>query len=235
MDAWGRRDRALSPAIPGVTVQSLFSRGPVGIDRVGSTGAMATRREVAIVGMRGKVRAVLVLALLGAVALTAAPAGANPGGASTPDAGGFVARAGVITFKNQSSAGNATVQVTPPESFCYVGVTWPAAILPDRRVTATWSLDCRSRTNPNAPAPDIALVNMKVRVHQGAYSIWDPTPSIGGTECQSISNPKPSCSATPDTPLAFGVAYHTQLDVTAVLTGGTTQVGAFFTPAIRLS
>nr|MDT0658656.1 hypothetical protein [Micromonospora sp. DSM 115978] len=184
-----------------------------------------------------KMRAVmaLVLALVGAVALAATPAGAAPGSTPAPDAGGFIARVGVITFKNQISAGAATIQATPPESFCYVGVNWPAAILPDRRVTATWSLDCRSLANPNLPAPDIALVNMKVRVHQGAYSVWDPTPSIGGTECQRISNPRPSCSATPDVPLSFGVAYHTQLDVTATLTGGSVQVGAFYTAAIRLS
>lgn len=189
---------------------------------------------------RVRVAAALVLSLVGAVVLTAVPASAAPDGAAAPGgavapSGGFVARAGVITFESRSSAEKASIQATPPESFCYVGVSWPAAILPDRRVTATWSLDCRSLANPNLPAPDIALVNMKVRIHQGAYSVWDPAPSLGGTECQTIFNTKPSCSTTTNTPLAFGVAYHTQLDVSASLTGGTTQVGAFYTSTIRLT
>lgn len=181
--------------------------------------------------------AALVLALVGTVAVNAhaAPTQAAPGRGSAPEAGGLIARVGVIIFKNESSAGAATIQATPPQSFCYVGVTWPAAILPDYRVTATWSLDCRSLANPSLPAPDIALVNMKVRVHQGAWSAWDPTPSLGGKECQSIFNPKPDCSATPDVPMVFGAAYHTQLDVRAELTGGTTQVGAFYTLPIRLT
>lgn len=184
---------------------------------------------------RAGVVTALVLALLGSVTLAAAPANAGPGGTGAPGAGrGLVALAGVLTLKNQVSTGEASIQATPPESFCYVMVTWPAAILPDYRATATWSLDCRSLANPNLPAPDIASINMKVRVHKGAYSIWDPTQSIGGTECYRY-NPKPSCSGTSQIPLEFGVAYHTQLDVEASLTGGTLQKGAFYTAAIRLS
>lgn len=178
----------------------------------------------------------VALALFGTVALAATPAAAAPGDAPRPGAGkGLVALQGVLTLENRTAAGGATIQATPPESFCYVMVTWPAAILPDYRATATWSLDCRSLANPNLPAPDIALVNMKVRVHKGAYSIWDPTQNIGGRECQTINNTKPSCSGTSQIPLEFGVPYHTQLDVSATLTGGTVQVGAFYTSAIRLS
>lgn len=185
-----------------------------------------------------RMRAVLAaaLALLGTVAMTATPAGAAPKEAPRPGAGkGFVTLQGVLTFEDRTATGDMTTQVSPPESFCYVMVTWPAAILPDYRATATWSLDCRSRANPSLPAPDIALVNMQVRVHKGAYSIWDPTQSIGGRECQTIYNTKPSCSGTSQIPLEFGVPYHTQLDVRVQLTGGAEPVGAFYTDAIRLS
>lgn len=178
----------------------------------------------------------VAVALLGTVATTATPAAAAPKDTPRPGAGqGFVTRQGVLTFQNRTATGDMTTQVSPPQSFCYVMVKWPAAILPDHRATATWSLDCRSRANPNEPAPDIALVNMKVRIYKGEYSIWDPTQSIGGRECQSIFNTKPSCSGTSEIPLEFGVPYHTQLEVRVQLTGGAEPVGAFYTDAIRLS
>ncbi|MFI6823637.1 hypothetical protein ACIBJE_22240 [Micromonospora sp. NPDC050187] len=78
-------------------------------------------------------------------------------------------------------------------------MSWPAAILPDGRATATWSLDCRSLANPSRPAPDIGGATLEVRIYQGEYT-WDSGTMIKGQACLSVGNPRPSCSVTTDTP-----------------------------------
>ncbi|HEX7308221.1 hypothetical protein [Lentzea sp.] len=168
----------------------------------------------------------LVAALAAVLVVTAAPAGAAPG---TGDA----FRAGPAVLVVHGQAPDVRVQATPPQSFCYVGVAWPAAIGADWKATATWGLDCRSLADPNAPAPDIFMVLMDVHIYQGVYSPWHEGTEVAHVSCSSGSGPKPTCSATTPAALEFGVPYFTKLRVQVALNGGSNPVGEFYTESIR--
>jgi hypothetical protein len=184
------------------------------------------------------VLAVLATVLVAAPAAQAAPPGLGQPASTELQAragGGFIAESGVRVLDARISVeGAATQQVSPPQSFCYVGVTWPI-IHADQRATATWFLDCRSLANPNLPAPDIAGASMQVRIFQGEFNPFEPGQMVVGTECLSIQRTNPQCSTTTPGPLQFGVAYYSRLDVTVTLTGGAQPTGSFITPSIRLT
>ncbi len=182
--------------------------------------------------MKVRIGLALVAAMSGLLAtIGAAPAAAAPAAGS---GGALVAKPGVTTIVARISVSDMTVQATPPQSFCYVGVSWPV-LSSDRRVTATWALDCRSLANPAMPAPDIAGASLQVRIFQGVPSVWDPPGGtmLKGLECLSIQRTNPSCAVTTDSPVQFGIPYYTRLDVKVTLTGGTEPVGAFVTDPIR--
>lgn len=168
----------------------------------------------------------LVAALAAVFAATAAPAGAAPGA-------GHAFRAGPAVHVLTNHAPDVQIQATPPQSFCYVGVAWPAAIDSEWKATATWGLDCRSLANPNAPAPDIVTVLMDVHIYQGVYSPWHEGTEVAHMSCFKGSGSTPSCSTTTPAPLVFGAPYFTMLRVQVALSGGTNQVGAFYTDPIR--
>lgn len=172
----------------------------------------------------------LLAALAAALALTAVPAAtAAPGGLA---GGGFRTGSAVLVLQNGTSVAEAVIQATPPQSFCYVSVAWPAAIDANYKVTATWNLDCRSRANPNLPAPDIFMLLMNVRVYQGSYTPWDRGREVGQESCSGRATNR-SCSATSLESMTFGAPYYTILHVQVALTGGTNQVGEFYTDPIR--
>jgi len=179
--------------------------------------------------MKNRIGMVLVAVLSGLLtAIMVTPASA----ASAHRA--FVAKPGVITVTNGiSPAGGATVAVTPPQSFCYVGVNQPT-LSADRKLTETWWLDCRSLANPQLPAPDIQSVHMQVRIYNGTPNPYLPGVMVGGTECYRYGT-KPSCSATTYSPIKTGAPYYTRLDVAVALTGGTTQYGSFVTDPITFT
>jgi hypothetical protein len=182
----------------------------------------------------------LVAVLAAATALTAVPAAAEPvptGSGPSTSAGvragtGFRAGPAVHVLENRNPAAAAVIQATPPQSFCYVGAVWPASIDAEWKATATWTLDCRSRANPNAPAPDIFVVLMDVRIYQGEYTPWDRGREVMHTSC-SRGGTTPSCSTTTSEPLTFGAPYYTMLRVQVALTGGTNQEGEFYTAPLR--
>lgn len=168
----------------------------------------------------------LLAALAAALALTAVPSAT-----AAPLAGtGFRTASAVLVLQNGTT--NAVIQATPPQSFCYVSVAWPASIDANWKPTATWTLDCRSRVNPNLPAPDIFMILMNVRIYHGEYTPWDRGREVGQESC-SGSATKRSCSATSLESMAFGAGYYTILHVQVALTGGTNQVGEFYTDPIR--
>jgi hypothetical protein len=172
-------------------------------------------------------RPIAVLAALAAVfAVTAAPATAAPGA-------GNAFRAGPQVLVLQNHIPDVQIQATPPQSFCYVGVAWPAAIDAEWKATATWGLDCRSRANPNAPAPDIVSVLMDVHIYQGVYSPWHEGTEVVHISCSKGSGSTPTCSATTPAALEYGVPYFTKLRVQVALSGGTNPEGVFYTESIR--
>jgi hypothetical protein len=178
----------------------------------------------------------LAAALVMAAALTAVPATAEPVSTGTaPSAGvGFVTGSTVLVLDSRTPATEVLIQATPPESFCYVGVAWPAAIDAGWKATATWSLDCRSRANPQLPAPDIFSILMDVRIYQGEFTPWDKGREVAHTSCSS-GGPKRSCPTTTQESMLFGAPYYTTLDVKVALTGGTNPEGSFYTDPIRRS
>ncbi|HWH01392.1 MAG TPA: hypothetical protein VNV66_19250 [Pilimelia sp.] len=180
-----------------------------------------------------KVRFALLVAaaVSGLLAVAVAPASAASARPVRPG-GGFVAETGVTTVVDRIGTARAVAgtQAAEPESICWVDSPGPR-LTADRRVTVTWTVDCRSRANPQVPATDVQSLTLRVRLYQGIFNVWEPGRELDATECLSL-RPSTSCTATSDGPAGFGVSYYGRLDVSGVFTAGPASA-SFITANVR--